>query len=169
MCNGCYAGLRLCLCPCGYARDVLITPQHINEFSRSGRSTVVLNAGTTHRHSARAGGAHPGSAAALPPSALALQPRPGNGQSLAATGWCCRQPSAPQQHAPHLLVRRSSTAYRTHTGSLSVGKVLGFQNHRPRAIPHRHSSWVLVHECEIQVYGIPVQMIPGLWNEIIGY
>ena len=54
-----------------------------------------------------------------------------------------------------------------HTGFLSVAKVPGFQNHRPRAIPHRHSTWV--HEYEIQLYGIPVQMIPGLWNEIIGY
>ena len=60
------------------------------------------------------------------------------------------------EHRPH-----------RHRESLSVCKVPGFQNHRPRAIPHRHSTWV--HECEIQVYGIPVQMIPGLWNEIIGY
>ena len=55
---------------------------------------------------------------------------------------------------------------RVHTGFLSVAKVPRFQNHRPRAIPHRHSSWV--HEYDLHAYGIPVQMIPGLWNEIIG-
>eukprot|EP01043_Picozoa_sp_COSAG02_P058688 COSAG02_NODE_7347_length_3053_cov_4.215978_1_plen_121_part_00 len=53
-----------------------------------------------------------------------------------------------------------------HTGFLSVAKVPRFQNHRPRAIPHRHSTWV--HEYDLHAYGIPVQMIPGLWNEIIG-
>jgi hypothetical protein len=62
--------------------------------------------------------------------------------------------------------RTDRRARHAHSKLLRACKVPGFQNHRPRAIPHRHSSWV--HEYEIQVYGIPVQMIPGLWNEIIG-
>ncbi len=63
-------------------------------------------------------------------------------------------------------VVRTDVRY-VHTGFLSVAKVPGFQNHRPRAIPHRHSTWV--HVYDLHAYGIPVQMIPGLWNEITGY
>ena len=45
----------------------------------------------------------------------------------------------------------------------------GILNHRPRAFPHRHSTWV--HVYEIQVYGIPVQLYnqnSESMNEIIG-
>ena len=49
---------------------------------------------------------------------------------------------------------------------ITWARTLNSMNHRPRAIPHRHSTWV--HAYDLHAYGIPVQMIPGLWNEIIG-
>jgi hypothetical protein len=89
--------------------------------------------------------------------------------SGAVAGSAQLTPLAPHASQPGSRARAGHEgrgATRAHTGFLSVAKVPGFQNHRPRAIPHRHSTWV--HVYDLHAYGIPVQMIPGLWNEIIG-